>query len=44
MVNSPLRRLVRRGGTRIHRDKNWYEASDHRPLVVTLALPDAPRP
>jgi endonuclease/exonuclease/phosphatase family metal-dependent hydrolase len=44
MANAPLRRLVRRGGTRIHRDQDWYEASDHRTLVVTLALPDAPRP
>jgi len=44
MVNQPLRRLVRRGGTRVHRDKNWFEASDHRPLVVTIALPKPPRP
>jgi len=44
MVNQPLRRLVRRGGTRVHRDKNWFEASDHRPLVVTVTLPDSPRP
>jgi hypothetical protein len=28
----------------VHRDKNWFEASDHRPLVVTVALPDSPRP
>lgn len=39
MVNQTLRRLVRRGGTRVHRDKNWYEASDHRPLVATIKLP-----
>lgn len=44
MVNQPARRLVRRGGTRVHRDKNWFEASDHRPLVVTIALPKPPRP
>lgn len=44
MANAPLRRLVRRGGTRIHRDKDWYEASDHRPLVVTIALPETSRP
>ncbi len=44
MVNQPLRRLVRRGGTRVHRDKDWFTASDHRPLVVTIALPDPPRP
>jgi endonuclease/exonuclease/phosphatase family metal-dependent hydrolase len=44
MVNRPLRRLVLRDGTRIHRDKNWYEASDHRPLIVTMALPEAPQP
>jgi len=44
MVNQPLRRILRRGGTRVHRDKNWFEASDHRPLVVTIALPKTPRP
>ena len=44
MVNQPLRRLVRRGGTRVHRDKDWFTASDHRPLAVTIALPDPPRP
>ena len=40
MVNRPLRSLVRRSGTRIHRDKKWFEASDHRPLVVHLRLPE----
>ena len=44
MVSPSLRRLVRRGGTRVHRDKNWFEASDHRPLVVTIGLPPKPRP
>lgn len=44
MVNQSLRRFVRRGGTRVHRDQNWLEASDHRPLVVTIALPEKPRP
>ncbi len=44
MVSQTLHRLVRRGGTRIHRDKNWFEASDHRPLVVNIALPKVPRP
>lgn len=44
MVNQPLRRLMRRAGTRVHRDKNWFEASDHRPLVVNIALPKTPRP
>ena len=44
MVNQLLRRLVQRSGTRIHRDKNWLEASDHRPLVVTIRLPKPPRP
>ena len=39
MVSQPLRRLVLRGGTRLHRDKNWFEASDHRPMIVTLRLP-----
>jgi endonuclease/exonuclease/phosphatase family metal-dependent hydrolase len=44
MVNQSLRRLVRRGGTRIHRDKDWFVASDHRPLVVNIALPHPPSP
>ena len=39
MVSAGLRPLVRRGGTRLHRDKNWSLASDHRPLVVTLRVP-----
>jgi len=44
MVSRALRPLVRRSGTRLHRAKDWRTASDHRPLVVTLQLPDpAPR-
>jgi len=44
MISRALRPLVRRGGTRLHRAKDWRTASDHRPLVVTLQLPDpAPR-
>lgn len=43
MVNRALRPLVRRGGTHIHRAKRWREASDHRPLVVTLQIPPAPQ-
>lgn len=43
MVNRALRPLVRRAGTRIHRTKHWREASDHRPLVVTLQIPPAPQ-
>lgn len=39
MVSPALRPLVRRGGTGIPRDKKWFEASDHRPLVVALRLP-----
>lgn len=39
MVSETLRPLVMRRGTRLHRDKNWYLASDHRPMVVTLRLP-----
>ncbi len=42
MVSPSLRRLVRRGVTRLHRDKNWFEASDHRPMIVTLRLPASP--
>jgi endonuclease/exonuclease/phosphatase family metal-dependent hydrolase len=41
MVSRALRALVRRGGTRLHRAKDWRTASDHRPLVVTFQLPDA---
>ena len=44
MVGESLRPLVQRRGTRIHRDKNWFTASDHRPLVVTIALPENSRP
>ena len=44
MISRTLRPLVRRSGTRLHRAKDWRTASDHRPLVVTLQLPDtAPR-
>ena len=42
MVNQPVRRLVLRGGTCLHRDKNWFEASDHRPMIVTMRLPKLP--
>jgi hypothetical protein len=33
---------VLRGGTCLHRDKNWFEASDHRPMIVTMRLPKLP--
>jgi len=39
MVNQTLRRLVLRRDTGLHRDKNWFEASDHRPMILTLRLP-----
>jgi endonuclease/exonuclease/phosphatase family metal-dependent hydrolase len=42
MASRALRPLVTRGGSRIHRDRQWYLASDHRPLVVTLRLPAPP--
>ncbi len=44
MVNQPLRRLVQRGGTGLHRDKNWFAASDHRPMIVAISLPESPAP
>ncbi len=44
LVSRALRPLVRRAGTRLHRAKDWHHASDHRPLVVTLQLPDASSP
>ena len=31
-----------RSGTRLHRAKDWFEASDHRPLIVSLRLPKTP--
>ena len=43
MVSRALRPLVRRAGTRLHRDKNWFDASDHRSLVVCFRIP-APGP
>lgn len=39
MVNQTLRRLVLRRDTGLHRDKNWFEASDHRPMILSLHLP-----
>jgi endonuclease/exonuclease/phosphatase family metal-dependent hydrolase len=42
LVNSVLRPLIRRNGTRIHRARDWAVASDHRPLVVTFQLPPSP--
>lgn len=39
MVNQTLRRLVLRRDTGLHRDKNWFEASDHRPMILSLRLP-----
>ncbi len=39
MVSGNLRSLVQRSGTRLHRSKDWFEASDHRPLIVNLNLP-----
>jgi endonuclease/exonuclease/phosphatase family metal-dependent hydrolase len=39
MVSEGLRPLVRRRGTRLHRDQDWYLASDHRPMVVNLRVP-----
>ena len=44
MVNQPLRRLVLRGGTGLRREKNWFVASDHRPMIVTIRLPESPAP
>lgn len=38
MVSETLRPLVQPRGTRIHREPRWFEASDHRPLVVSLRL------
>jgi len=44
MVSENLRPLVLRGGTRLHRAKDWFEASDHRPLIVSLRLPRPKKP
>jgi endonuclease/exonuclease/phosphatase family metal-dependent hydrolase len=39
MVNRPLRPLVDRRASGIHRSASWRTASDHRPLVMVLKLP-----
>jgi endonuclease/exonuclease/phosphatase family metal-dependent hydrolase len=44
MVNQPLRRLLLRGGTGLRREKNWFVASDHRPMIVTMRLPKPTAP
>lgn len=44
MVSGALRRLVQRRDTRIHREPRWFEASDHRPLVITMRLPASSKP
>lgn len=41
MVSRALRPLIDRRGSRIHMDRGWKSASDHRPLVVTFKLPPA---
>jgi endonuclease/exonuclease/phosphatase family metal-dependent hydrolase len=41
LVSAALRPLVDRRRSFVFRDKGWRTASDHRPLVVTLNLPDA---
>jgi len=38
MVSETLRPMVRRRGTRVYREPRWFEASDHRPLVVSLRM------
>ncbi len=43
MVSEGLRPLIQRRGTRLHRDKDWDTASDHRPLVVSLRVPATAR-
>lgn len=40
LVSSALRAYVRDGTARIHDGENVREASDHRPVVVTLEFPD----
>ena len=42
MVSPALRPLVVRQRSHIPRSRDWLEASDHRPLVVTLRIPPAP--
>lgn len=39
MVSRALRPLIDRRRSRIHMDRGWQSASDHRPLVVTFKLP-----
>ena len=44
MVSEVVRRMIQRRGTRIHREARWFEASDHRPLVVTLRVASKSKP
>jgi endonuclease/exonuclease/phosphatase family metal-dependent hydrolase len=39
MVSNSLRPLVDLRASRVHRVAGWREASDHRPLVVSLKIP-----
>ena len=39
LVSGRLRSLINKNKSRIHRTANWMEASDHRPLVVTIHIP-----
>ena len=39
LVSGRLRSLINKKKSRIHRTANWMEASDHRPLVVTIHIP-----
>lgn len=40
-VNKPLSRSVERARCYLYRKPGWNAASDHRPLVATLRLPDS---
>lgn len=39
MVSNALRPQIRTSSSFVHRAPRWTEASDHRPLVVTIAVP-----
>lgn len=42
MVSKALLPMIRGKASRVHRAKNWTLATDHRPLVATIAVPAPP--
>jgi len=42
MVSKTLLPMIQRKASRVHRAKNWTVATDHRPLIATIAVPGTP--